>query len=72
MTLPCNFGGGETVTFNLSLTYASSDITQSNMSLLVVDAKYSIRRLKEIGIYCDDVTSSRYLNLSGEWRVFAN
>ena len=65
MTLPCDFGGGETVTFNLSLTSASSNNTLSNMNGGCYN--YSIRRLKEIGIYCDDATSSRYLNLSGEW-----
>lgn len=56
---------GENVNFMMSLTFLSSSITESSLSITVLDADYSIGSFKSLRIGCEDSGVYKYLDITG-------
>lgn len=63
----CPAGDGDMVGLNLTFDYVPDDAeTQSNISISILEANYSINSAKRLTVDCEQSTDYRYVKLTGE------
>lgn len=61
----CQNSNGGRVSFAMSMTFLSSVATQSNLTITVLDANYSVSSLKSLSIDCEGSREYKHLDITG-------